>query len=56
MTDGAGHWSRDGELLPAVENCLDVDLEWSPSTNTLPIRRLTIALGETKTVAVRLSQ
>jgi hypothetical protein len=51
VTDGAGHWSRNGELLPAVENCLDVDLEWSPSTNTLPIRRLGLALGEGKTVA-----
>jgi uncharacterized protein len=50
-TDGAGLWSRDGEPLPGVENCLDVDLEWSPSTNTLPIRRLGLALGETKTVA-----
>jgi hypothetical protein len=51
VTDGAGHWSRDGEPLAEVENCLDVDLEWSPSTNTLPIRRLGLALGETKTVA-----
>jgi hypothetical protein len=51
MTDGAGHWSRDSEPLPAVEKCLDVDLEWSPSTNTLPIRRLGLAPGETKTVA-----
>jgi uncharacterized protein len=49
--DGAGHWLRDGERVPAVENCLDVDLEWSPSTNTLPVRRLGLALGETKTVA-----
>jgi hypothetical protein len=48
--DGAGHWSRDGEQLPAVDDCLDVDLEWSPSTNTLPIRRLSLALGETKVV------
>jgi hypothetical protein len=50
VADGAGHWSRDGEQLEAVDNCLDVDLEWSPSTNTLPIRRLGLALGETKVV------
>jgi uncharacterized protein len=50
VADGVGHWSRDGDQLPAVETCLDVDLEWSPSTNTLPIRRLGIALGETKVV------
>ena len=49
--DGSGHWSRDGDRLPAVDACLDVDLEWSPSTNTLPIRRLGLALGEGKTVA-----
>jgi hypothetical protein len=48
--DGAGHWSRDGEALPSVDRCLDVDLEWSPSTNTLPIRRLSFSVGETKTV------
>ena len=51
VTDGSGHWSRDAELLPALDDCLDVDLEWSPSTNTLPIRRLGLALGETKPVA-----
>src|ERR1700731_523679 len=50
-TDGAGHWLCDGERVRAVENCLDVDLEWSPSTNTLPIRRLGLAVGETKSVA-----
>jgi uncharacterized protein len=51
VADGAGHWSRDGKQLPALDQCLDVDLEWSPSTNTLPIRRLGLALGETKAVA-----
>ena len=50
VADGAGHWSRDGDRLPAIETCLDVDLEWSPSTNTLPIRRLGLRLGETKVV------
>jgi hypothetical protein len=51
-TDGAGHWSRDGDRLAALDGCLDVDLEWSPSTNTLPIRRLGLALGESKAVTV----
>src|ERR1700716_1028949 len=27
LTDGIGHWSRDGEQLAAVDDCLDVDLE-----------------------------
>ena len=51
VTDGSGHWSRDGEPLPTTDDCLDVDLEWSPSTNTLPIRRLGLKLGENKAVA-----
>ncbi len=50
-TDGEGHWSRDSEYLADLDNCLDVDLEWSPSTNTLPIRRLALAVGESKDVS-----
>src|ERR1700682_4152441 len=33
--DGQGNWSRDGERLGQFADCIDVDLEWSPSTNTL---------------------
>ncbi len=46
-TDGDGNRSRDGQPLDEVAGCLDVDLEWSPSTNTLPIRRLALGPGET---------
>jgi uncharacterized protein len=49
--DGAGRWTRNGRQLPIVDGCLDVDLEWSPSTNTLPIRRLGLTVGETRVVA-----
>ncbi len=44
--DGDGHW-RDGAggALPELDGCLDVDLECSPFTNTLPIRRLGLAEG-----------
>ena|SRR2546425_3151327 len=48
--DAAGHWSREDRRLNDLDGCLDVDLEWSPSTNTLPIRRLALAIGETKAV------
>lgn len=43
--DGEGSWWRDGAPQPAVDGCLDVDLGFSPSTNTLPIRRLALAAG-----------
>jgi len=40
-----GAWTRDGVPQPQVEGCLDVDLGFSPSTNTLPIRRLGLSPG-----------
>lgn len=43
-------WLRDGAPLPDVEGCVDVDLAISPITNTLPIRRLSPAEGESRDV------
>jgi hypothetical protein len=41
-----GRW-HDGEReRETLRGCIDVDLGWSPSTNTLPIRRLGLAVGE----------
>ena len=48
--DGAGAWTRDGEHLPALAGALDVDLGFTPATNMLPIRRLALAVGETRPV------
>jgi hypothetical protein len=41
-----GDWSLDGQVMPLLDGCHDVDLEWSPSTNTLPIRRLQLGLKQ----------
>jgi hypothetical protein len=43
--DGEGRWLLDGVPAPAVRGALDVDLAFSPSTNTLPIRRLDLSIG-----------
>jgi hypothetical protein len=48
--DGAGNWARDGTPVPAVVGALDVDLGFTPATNTLPIRRLALAVGESAPV------
>jgi hypothetical protein len=48
--DGAGHWTRDGAPLPDLSGALDVDLGFTPATNTLPIRRLAPAVGESAPV------
>ena len=45
-----GNWSVDGEVMRALKGCTDVDLGCSPSTNTLPIRRLRLAVGASRTI------
>jgi hypothetical protein len=40
-----GVWRRDGRPLPELDGCVDVDLGVTPATNTLPIRRLGLAVG-----------
>ena len=46
--DDDGAWSVDGVIRPDLAGCLDVDLGISPSTNTLPIRRLDIDVAHTE--------
>ena len=38
-------WHANGNRLQLPGDCTDVDLAWSPSTNTLPIRRLQLSVG-----------
>jgi len=38
-------WRLNGAACPQVGGCIDVDLNFSPSTNLLPIRRLALAVG-----------
>jgi uncharacterized protein len=44
--DSAHRWRLNGAECPAVAGCVDLDLNFSPSTNLLPIRRLGLAVGE----------
>ena len=48
--DGRGRWTQAGQLLPALDGTLDIDLAFTPATNTLPIRRLALAVGESAPV------
>jgi len=50
--DGAGRWTRDGDVVIDDPKALDCDLGFSPATNTLPIRRLGLAIGERRDIAV----
>ena len=48
--DHTGHWWLNEVEQPDVMGCIDIDLNFSPSTNLLPIRRLNLAVGETAEV------
>lgn len=51
--DGEGRWSGpQGDPLPVLDGCIDVDLTCTPFTNTLPIRRLGEALRERQEITV----
>ena len=39
-------WLYNGVAQPGVSGCIDVDLNFSPSTNLLPIRRLNLEVGQ----------
>jgi hypothetical protein len=39
-------WHVNGKLLTNIEGCPDVDLGFTPSTNQIPIRRLSLKIGE----------
>jgi hypothetical protein len=46
-TDGRGRWrTGDARLLPELEGCLDIDIWPTPFTNSFPIRRQPMAIGE----------
>jgi hypothetical protein len=40
------HWTLDGIPMPHLQGVADVDLSITPSTNTPPIRRLGLAVGQ----------
>jgi uncharacterized protein len=46
VADSQRRWTLNGTDCPQVTGCRDVDLSFSPSTNLLPIRRLSLRVGE----------
>ena len=40
-----GRWIHNDVEVPELDGCIDVDLDFSPSTNMLPIRRLSLPIG-----------
>lgn len=53
FSDGQGHWTDGtGHSLPELAGAIDVDLIATPFTNTLPIRRLGLAAGDSAEILV----
>jgi len=44
--DGDGHWEANGHARPDLDGCIDLDINCTPLTNTLPIRRLDWPAGQ----------
>jgi len=46
-TDGSGRWGElNGAHRPELDGCFDIDMHITPFTNTLPIRRLQLDVGD----------
>ncbi len=53
LSDGQGNWTRpDGRAVPELRGRSDVDISVTPFTNTLPIRRLGLAPGDSAELSV----
>jgi hypothetical protein len=51
--DGAGNWTDTaGEPRLDLDGCVDIDIQATPFTNTLPIRRLAIQEGQVEPISV----
>lgn len=48
--DDERRWWRDSREVSVLKGCVDVDLGITPATNTLPIRRLNLSVGENQEV------
>lgn len=46
-----GVWHLDGQQIGAVQGCIDIDLNFSPVTNILPVKRLALDIGESQTIS-----
>jgi hypothetical protein len=47
QADGPRRWLIDGTYARQLDGCIDIDLESSACTNTLPVHRLALGVGDT---------
>lgn len=53
LSEGDGRWTdAEGRPMPQLDGCVDVDIRWTPLTNSLPINRLGLVAGESAEITV----
>lgn len=53
LASGDGTWTdQDERRIPSLDGVIDVDIQWSPLTNTLPVRRLAMKAGDEQDISV----
>ncbi len=50
--DCQGNWRKNGKAVAPYGGCIDVDIPVTPFTNTLPINRLKLTIGESRLIKV----
>lgn len=51
VSDLEGHWfDKSGNHITAFDGCMDIDISLTPFTNTLPVKRLSWAPGERRSL------
>lgn len=53
LTEGDGRWTdANDQPIPELDGILDVDIQWTPLTSSLPVNRLQLVQGEESTTPV----
>jgi hypothetical protein len=50
--DGKGNWESNHRGIDDFSGCIDIDMSITPSTNSLPIQRLNLPVGEEAEIQV----
>ncbi|NIJ53844.1 putative glycolipid-binding domain-containing protein [Dyadobacter arcticus] len=51
-SNGNGRWTWNGKEQVQFQDCIDIDIPLTPFTNTLPIKRLDLKIGEQHQIKV----
>ena len=47
-----GQWSLDGQVVAGLDECVDLDLGFTPATNLFQLRRMALQIGQSAELSV----